>query len=164
MFAWSLRKKVGIQRNIFRRTSNIFIRINYWFIVVRKKTLIFDDVFLTVPLCVKRSMSLEPFLSYHRYYPEFHICSCTIVTLQKCSIPLDAYLYETTDEWIKTLPSLLNSFSRGSFLGHPVFSVLWFRTFCVIARSCNMLRYLSFPQQITSGISRIKRTTLLHVI
>ena len=123
MFAWSLRKKVGIQRNIFRRSSNIFIRINYWFIVVRRKTLIFDDLFLTVPLCVKRSMSLEPFLSYHRYYPEFHICSCTIVTLQKCSIPLDAYLYETTDEWIKTLPSLLNSFSRGSFLGHAVFSV-----------------------------------------
>ena len=152
-------------RMVIRRTSNIFIRFSYWFIVVREKTLdLWWCFFLTSHFCVKRSMSLEPFLLYHRYYPELHICLCTIVTLQKWKIHLDAYIYETTDEWIETLPSLLNSFSRGSFLGHPVFSVLWFRTFCVIARSCNMLRYLSFPQQITSGISRIKRTTLLHVI
>ena len=30
--------------NIFRRTSNIFIRFNYWFILVRKKSSIFHHI------------------------------------------------------------------------------------------------------------------------
>ena len=56
MFAWSLKRMVGMQRNIFRRKSNIFIRCNYWFIVLREKSWIFDVIyfFFNCPLCIER--------------------------------------------------------------------------------------------------------------
>ena len=36
VLAWSLKRIVGIYRNIFRHTSSIFIRLNYWFTVARR--------------------------------------------------------------------------------------------------------------------------------
>ena len=75
VFTWSLRRMVVIYRNIFRRTNNIFIRCNYWFIIVREKSWIFYDTyfFFNYPLCIKRWILLETFLVHHRYCLEMKL-------------------------------------------------------------------------------------------